>query len=61
MAGLGGVAWAVGWSGGRASYPCSRKMKREDRGKTSWGGPVGESDWGGHAGEAAAGKGGRGA
>jgi len=55
------LAWAVGRSGGRASYPCSRRMRREDRGKTRWGGPVGEGDWGGHAGEAAAGKGGRGA
>ncbi len=61
LAGLGGVAWAVGRSGGPASYPCLRKMRREDRGKTPRGGPVGESDRGGHAGEAAAGKGGRGA
>jgi hypothetical protein len=50
-----GVAWAVGRSGGRASCPCSRRMRREDRGKTPWGGPVGEGDRGGHAGEAAAG------
>jgi hypothetical protein len=28
-------------------------MRREDRGKTRWGGPVGEGDRGGHAGEAA--------
>jgi hypothetical protein len=53
LGGPRGVAWAVGWSGGRASYPCSRKMRREDRGKTRWGGPVGEGDRGGHAGEAA--------
>jgi hypothetical protein len=29
LAGLGGVAWAVGRSGGRASYPCSRKRGRK--------------------------------
>jgi len=29
LAGLEGVAWAVGWSGGRASYPCLRKKGGE--------------------------------
>ena len=51
----GGLVWRPG------ILPLFAEERRGDRGKTSWGGLVGESDWGGHAGEAAAGKGGRGA
>jgi hypothetical protein len=29
LGGPRGVAWAVGWSGGRASYPCSRRRGGE--------------------------------
>jgi hypothetical protein len=49
----GGLVWRPG------VLPLCAEERKEDRGKTPRGGPVGEGDWGGHAGEAAAGKGGR--
>ncbi len=43
----GGLVWRPG------VLPLFAEEKREDRGKTRWGGPVGESGRGGHAEEAA--------
>ncbi len=59
LAGLGGgLGGGPVWRPG--VLPLFAEERKEDRGKTPRGGPVGEGDRGGHAGEAA-GKGGRGA